>query len=427
MNTTVSTDVSGAEQTHFLSSILGTKVIFGRSKIGKLADIVIKDGDIAEVTHFCVERPFGYPSLLIPWEKINSLSTKAITIDATIENLEMYREDPSKDMVLLRDHILDKKVLDIEGREVEVVYDVKLVLRNKKLYATDVDLSRYGLLRRMHLKGLADFIYKLADGIREQTLSWTYIQPLPEEMSSFQGNVKLKVLKERLAEIHPVDLADMLEDMDHEQRVAIFDELETAHASDTLEEIEPNVQRALVSSLRKEKVARLVNEMTTGQAADVLAVLPSSDSRAILKLLDVDKAGKIESILVNQGQQIINFATASFIKLPPDKTVAQTQREYRTVAKGKEEVMYLHIVDEHDKLLGVIDIKELLGANGEALLKDIMEDKVITLEPESTLEEAAVLFDRYDFRSIPVVDDKGRIVGVILYRDIMKLKHRFME
>jgi magnesium transporter len=427
MNTTISTEKNLTEQVYFLSSILGTKVVFGHSKIGKLADIVIMDGNIAEVTHLYIERPFGHPSLLIPWDKIASLTTKEIILVIKIENLESFRAEPSKEMIMLRDHILDKKILDIEGREVEVVYDVKLVCRNNRLYATDVDLSRYGLLRRMHLKGLADFIYKLADGIKEQTLSWTYIQPLPKEISSFQGDVRLKVLKEKLAEIPPVDLADMLEEMDHEQRVAIFDELETTQASDTLEEINPNVQRTLVSSLRKEKVAHLVNEMTTGQAADVLAVLPADEARAILELLDQDKAKKIQLILEKQEQQIINFTTNSFIKLPPVKTVEQAQREYRHIAKGKDEVMYLHIVDENDKLLGVIDIKELLAADSQAVLKDIMQDKVIALHPKSTLEEAAVVFDRYDFRSIPVVDDKYRIVGVVLYRDIMKLKHRFME
>jgi Mg/Co/Ni transporter MgtE len=330
-------------------------------------------------------------------------------------------------MVLLRDHILDKKVLDLDGREVDIVYDVKLVCRNQKLYATDVDFSRYGLIRRIHLKFIADFIEKMAARIKDQTLSWTYIQPLPKQIGSFKGDVRLKVLKEKLAEIHPVDMADIIEDLDHDQRVAIFDELEPAHASDTLEEINPNVQRDLVPSLRKEKVARLISEMTTGQGADVLAVLPASEARSILGLMDPDKAQKIQLILSKQEQKVINFITTKFIKLLPEKTVGEAQREYRKIAKGKDAVMYIHVVNEHEKLLGIIDIKELLQADGEALLKVIMEDKVITLDPDSTLEEAAVLFDRYEFRSIPVVDNFHRIQGVILFRDVMDLKHRFMD
>jgi len=413
------------EQTYFLTSILGNKVIWNKKKIGKLADIVIMDGNIAEVTHFYVTRSFGYPSLLVPWGKVKSVSNKETVID--IEDMEKYQGEPADKMVLLRDHILDKKVLDLDGREVDVVYDVKLVGRNQKLYATDVDFSRYGLIRRVHLKFLADFINKLAERMKDQTISWTYIQPLPKQISSFKGDVRLKVLKERLAEIHPVDMADIIEDLDHEQRVAIFDELEPSHASDTLEEINPNVQRVLVSSLRKEKVANLINEMTTGQAADVLAVLPASEARSILELIEPEKALKIRSILSKQEQSIINFVTASFIKLSPDKVVTDTRKEYRHFARGKDAVMYLHIVDSNDKLLGIIDIKELLQAEGDAQLKDVMVDKVITLNPDSTLEEASILFDRYDFRSIPVVDNFHRILGVVLYRDVINLKHRSMD
>jgi CBS domain-containing protein/sporulation protein YlmC with PRC-barrel domain len=416
---------NGVEETYFLSTVLGTKVLWNGKKIGTLADMVIMDGNIAEVTRLYITRPFGYPSLLVPWEKVKSLGSKEVVID--IEDIEKYQAEPTENMVLLRDHILDKKVLDLDGSEVDVVYDIKLVNRNQKLYATDVDFSRYGLIRRVHLKFLADFINKLAERFKDQTLSWTYIQPLPKQISSFKGDVRLKVLKEKLADIRPEDMADIIEDLDHDQRVAIFDELEPEHASDTLEEITPNIQRDLVPSLRKEKVARLINEMTTGQAADVLAVLPSSEARAILALLDQDKAQKIQSILTRQEQKIIDFATQSFIKLPPGKTVGEAQREYRKIAKGKDAVMYIHVVDDNDKLLGIIDIKELLQGESEALVKDIMEDKVIVLDPESTLEEASALFDRYEFRSIPVVDNFQRLLGVILFRDIMNLKHRFMD
>ena len=194
------------EYSYFLTSILGNRVMWNSKKIGKLADIVIMDGNIAEVTHFYITRPFGYPSLLVPWEKVKSVSSKEIVID--IEQLEKYEAEPAENMVLLRDHILDKKVLDLDGSEVDVVYDVKLVCRNQKLYATDVDFSRYGLIRRIHLKFVADFIEKMADRIKDQTLSWTYIQPLPKQIGSFKGDVRLKVLKEKLAEIHPVDMAD---------------------------------------------------------------------------------------------------------------------------------------------------------------------------------------------------------------------------
>ncbi len=124
-----------------------------------------------------------------------------------IESLEPYEHIPGPGMILLRDYILDKKVLDIEDTEVEVVYDVKMTASNDRLYVTDVDLSKYGLLRRMHLKLIGDLIYRPKDKANPQILSWAYIQPLPSEIDSFKGNVKLNILKERLRDIDPVDLA----------------------------------------------------------------------------------------------------------------------------------------------------------------------------------------------------------------------------
>ena len=139
------------EQVYFLSEIVGIKVFWGDRKIGRLEDFVIIDKDkIAEVTHFRISRPFGDPSLLIPWEKIESITYKGLQVD--IEDMKKYEAEPPGGSILLKDYILDKKVLDIEGREVEVVYDVRMVLRNNKFYISGVDLSRYGFLRRIDSK-----------------------------------------------------------------------------------------------------------------------------------------------------------------------------------------------------------------------------------------------------------------------------------
>jgi len=425
MNGDVSVNNRQPEQIYFLSEIVKRPVLLRGKKIGKLTDFIIIDKDkIAEVTHLCISRPFGEPALVVPWEKVKSLADREVSID--IDTLEQYQGEPPEGAVLLKDHILDKRVLDVEGREVEVVYDVKMVLKNNKLYVIDVDLSRYGLLRRIGLKWLANFIYKLADKIRSQTISWNYVQPLPQEISSFKGDIKLKILKERLSEMPAVDLAEVLEELDHEQRVAIFHELETEHASDTLEELDPKVQRDLIVSLKKDKAAQLINEMTPGQAADILSVLPWWEVKAILKLLNNENAVKIKGILEKQEEKIIDFAASNYLRFTPDKSVLQARRAYQRSAKGKEAITYLYILDEQDKLLGVIDLKELLIANDEALLKDIMVNKIISLNPESTLKEASEMFARYGFRALPLVDENGKMLGVVPYRDVMNLRHLFM-
>lgn len=413
------------EQSFFLSEILGARVMLGTRKVGRLQDLVIKEnGTLPVVTHLVVSRPFG-ESAVVPWEKIGTVGPKRVTV--TADDMAPYEGKPPDSAVLLRDHILDKKAIDLDGRDVEVVYDVRLARRGNRLYVSEADLSRYGLLRRMGLAGLANFIYRLAQSIGEQTISWKYIQPLPSELGPFRGDVRLKVLKERLADMHPVDLADILEEMDPDQRVEVFSQLPPEQASDTLEEIDPNVQRDLVESLSTDKVAQLVDQMTTAQAADVLSSLSASESAAILKLLDPANAGKVRVIMERQDASVLNYATQEYIAFPPELTAGQAQDAYRATAKGKDVVMYLYVVDRDGRLLGVLDIKELLLADDRAPLKDVMVDNIVTLDHDSPLKKAAELFTRYNFRAIPVTGEGGKLLGVVTYRDVMGLKHHLVE
>ncbi|MGO9612315.1 MAG: magnesium transporter MgtE N-terminal domain-containing protein [Dissulfurispiraceae bacterium] len=424
MNTALAKKQEQIEAVYFLSDIIGKKVFNNDSKIGKLRDIAIREDEkLPTVTHLIVHRPFGHKPLLIPWERVTGVNPQGIVVD--LESVEQYEGEPAESQVLLNDHVLDKKVLDMDDNEIDIVYDVKMVLRNKVLYVTDVDFSRYALLKRLGLKPLVKLLGN-SDLLKKETLSWSYVQPLPENIGRFKGNVKLNVLKEKLLDIHPVDLADILEELSGEQRLAIFNELETEHASDTLEEIEPRVQRELISSIKKERAAELINDMTPAQAADILAVLPASDADDILKFIDQENAQKIQYMLDKQEEKIINFSTSHFIKLPPHTQVSQVLLQYREIARDKDEIMYLYIVDEKDTLVGVVDLKEVLQAKIDAKLSDIMTTSVISLNPENTLIEVSKMFSRYSFRAIPITDDQDKILGVVPYRDIMNLKHRFV-
>ena len=247
-----------------LSDILNVPVLKSGKKIGSLADLVIVEtAKIPGGRSLYVTRSFGNPSLLIPWEHVHTLTGWGIEV--TVGDTKTYEAEPAEDVILLRDYVLDKKVIDLEENEVEVVYDIRLVLRNKKLYVTDVDTGKAARLRRLGFGFLAEVLYSPADPEAEQMIPWTCIQPLPTNIGRFKGNVKLNVLKENLSEIHPVDLADILEEMDHDQRVMVFSSLDHEQACDTLEEIEPKVQREIISSLSTEKVVQLINDMTPGR------------------------------------------------------------------------------------------------------------------------------------------------------------------
>jgi CBS domain-containing protein len=408
----------------FLSDIIGKKVLNSRKKIGKLSDLIIKEngGKFPVVTHLFVGRSFGYPPLTIEWEKVISFSQKEVIVN--IGDVAEY-DKVIKEAILLKDYVLDKKVLDVEEREVDVVYDILLTMKNGKLYVLDVDFSKQRLYKRMHLR----FLARTAGEVEEsKRVSWAYIQPL-ENLSSFRGDIKLNIMKEKLSTLRPVDLADVLEEMDHEHRIKIFERLDEEKASDTLEEISPNVQRALIASLDKKKVAKLLDVMTPGQAADILSVLPGPEAETIMKSMGKDDLTKIRSILGQHSENVLNYATQKYLRYPPDETVLMAQETYAIEAEDKDVVMYLYIVGTQEKLLGVIDIKELLQAplKTTTKLQDIMIRDIISLKTTSTLKEASLLFDRYSFRALPIVDPEGRIVGVVPFRDVMQLKHLFFE
>lgn len=413
--------VTVLEKEFFLSEILGRKVFLKTEQVGKLEDFVIfETGKLPEVSHLVVSRHFGYPSLLLPWDKISLISNTEIVAD--VDRIADYEKQVPETSILLKAHILDKKILDMDDHEVEVVYDVKLALQNGKLYASEVDFSRIRLLRRLGLKKIANFFAEHHE--ESATVSWIYVQPLPEKIGMFKGHVKLNVLKENIHDIHPVDLADILEELEGDQRLALFNELEPELASDTLEEVEPRVQRELISAIKRERAAQLINEMSPAQAADILAILPSAEADELLKLIDQESVSKVQQIVEQHNENILLYATQDFIKQSPIALAKDIIENYRQLARGKEVIMYVYVVDESDTLLGVIDMRELIMAENDQTLAEIMTDNVISLNPDETLRDAVEMFERYDFRAIPVTDEEDLILGVVSFRNIRGINPR---
>jgi CBS domain-containing protein/sporulation protein YlmC with PRC-barrel domain len=409
------------EQEFYLSEILGRRVFVKRKRIGKLSDLaIIETGKLPEVTQVIVSRSFGYASLTVPWDRVRLISNQEIVLDIG-EELAQFERAPQENLILLQDHILDKKILDLDGHEVEIVYDVKLAFQNDKLYASEVDFSHYRALRRLGLRKLAKL---LTNRNQEDRVSWLYVQPLPQQLGSFAGNIKLKVPKAGLAEIHPVDLADILEELEGGQRVALFNTLDAEQASDTLEEVEPRVQRELIRAIEKERAASLINEMTPAQAADILAILPRDQAGAILKLLDQEKSSKVEHIIDKHDEQILLYGSPEVIKLPPATLAAEVLDSYRELAKDKEVVMYVYVTDGSGVLKGVVDIRDMVAAEPGQTLGDIMTEHVISLPKDATLREAALLFERYNFRALPITDDNDRLLGAVSSRDVRSLRPR---
>jgi len=412
--------VAVLEQKFFLSEILGRKVYLKTRQIGRLNDIVIVEtGKFPEVSQFVVSRSFGYPSLLLPWDKLTLISNTEIVFDAN--DPAEYERAPPEGSILLRAHILDKKILDMDDHEVEVVYDISLHFQGGKLYVSEVDFSRKRLLRRLGLKSVADWI---SEQRKETTVSWMYVQPLPEHLGTFRGHVKLNVLKENISEIHPVDLADILEELEGDQRLAVFKELDPEHASDTLEEVEPRVQRELIRAIEKRYAGQLITAMSPAQAADVLGTLPTAEADELLQMIDKDSAAKVQKIIEQHDENILLFSTQKFIKRRESTKVGEVMADFRKAARDMDVIMYIYVTDEQGVLKGVVGLRELIVAEADQSMGEIMTDNVISLNPTDTLSDAVDTFARYSFRAIPVVDDQNGLVAVVSFNDIRGIKPR---
>jgi magnesium transporter len=400
------------EEIYYLTDLIGKRVTFNGKKIGKLSDLVAKEhGTIPSVTFIIVGRPFGESSLVVPWENVTTFTKDEFII--TIDNIEKYAVEPPENALLLKDYIIDKKVLDVMNREVEIVYDIKLVKKKNKLYVIAVDISKGRLLKRIKMGFLA---YNTPDAIKDATLSWSYIQPL-ENLSSFSGDIRLKVLREKLSELPPVDLADVLEVLEDDQRTELFASLDTETAAEALDATEPRVQRQILSTINVERITQVFSHLSPMEIADLISILPRGESEEIKQILSKEIAEKVNEIISKHDIPASTLALRRYLAFPGDTVVEVAFIRFRKEAPKSDVTMYIYVIDNEEKLIGVVDINELLQADPETTLEKIMTKNVVTVEPSTMRRELKEMFQKYRFRAIPVVDESRMIFGVVREKD----------
>jgi magnesium transporter len=410
--------VIGKDAQYFLLSQIVNKKIQTQSgiKIGRLKDFVFKDDPhYAEVTNLIVGRSFGRPSLNVPWGNVVSLSTEKTIVQDPPEG--QYPEIKyEEEQLLLRDKVLDKRILDTKGFDVEVVYDVQLLLVKDKLFVVAADVDRHAMLRRLGFRRLAKSLHEISAD--KDIIPWRYVQALPADLTGTKGDVKLTVAREGLKDIHPEDLADILEELSHEERIHIFSALDSEVAADALEATEPRVQREILASTSTERAAQIFAHLSPVQIADIIAILPHDDSAEFLKILKGNVASKVHQLLTQHDVPASALAMHCFLGFPGDLTVEEAFTRYREEARACDVTMYVYVVDDDQRLRGVIDINELLQADPKNKLEQIMTRNVVTVAPTAMRGDVEALFLKYHFRAIPIVDESNKIVGVIREKDV---------
>jgi magnesium transporter len=405
----------------FITQLIRDKVIQvkadKRIELGRLVDLEIKLGRLyPEVVNLIVGRSFGRPPLEVPFSWVTSIDARRSIVEVPPgEKLREFDQESSR--ILVKDMILDKKIIDTDEYEVELVYDIHLLHAEGRMLVVHVDVTKAGMLRRLHFGWLARMIWgEVKD---TELLPWKYVQSLPTDIDRFHGNVKLTVSRERITDIHPADLADILEELSGVERMAVFNTLDTETAADTLEEAEPRVQRELVASLRRDRLAELFHTMTPAQIADILEILPRVDAEALKKSLSPDEAAKVSELLEAHDVKLPSLATERFLALPDSALVRQALTKFRSRTKRYDVIMYVYVTSAEGTLKGVVDIRELIQNRSDESLRNIMTEQVVTLAPTDTLADAASEFSKYGFRALPMVDENRNLLGVVRYKDLL--------
>jgi magnesium transporter len=318
---------------------------------------------------------------------------------------------------LLRKGLLDKQIVDTAGAKVVRVNDLHLHRRNGNLVLARVDVGMRGLLRRLGLLRVTAAVIQWLFGytLPDNLIAWRLVQPVGS-----QDILRLKFSQARLARLHPADLADIIEDLDRPERDRVFRALDIDVAAEVLEEADPRVQVQLIQQMTAEKASDVLEQMSPSEATDLLQELEEPHAQSLLQEMEPEAAQDVRSLLTHDEETAGGMMTTSFFSQPPEATIGQALEALRREAGDLDVIYYIYIEDHRGRLIGAVNLRELLTSDPRAPLETIMVGRLVTAALDDEKSDIADLFAKYGLRALPVVDQEGRIHGVIRFKSLLE-------
>jgi magnesium transporter len=399
----------------YFSELIKRPICVGniKNRIGKVEDLafVLKE-PYPEAVGIYIEHGWGKPTEFVPWEKVIRIEEDAIFVEPPSDGkYPPFVDQPG--WILLENHLMGRTILDIDGRRSEVVNDVHLLEARGRLLLVHVDISLSGFLRRFGLGRLR--------WIKDNLVSWKYVQPLSVEDAVSTDKVTLSITRSQMLELPSEDLADVLEELPGEEQQALFSALDSEKAAETLVEAEPRAQRQIIASLREERARSIFSEMSIPQLANLFSVLPHDYVNESMKLLTKDQADRVRDILSDREITAKDMMSSDYVSASKNEKAGEVLERIRASGREPETISYIYVVNEDGRtLLGVVDLRELVLAADQMPMGEVMASPPVTAEEDDAQEDLAQMFAKYHYRMMPVVDSQDHLLGVILYNDIMK-------
>jgi magnesium transporter len=359
--------------------------------------------------------------LTIRYDQIRSIELgKGISLND--EQLVPYHDDEY--MMRIGRDLLDQQIIDVNGRKVVRVNDITMEVRQDGMRDTlsvlEVDIGIRSIFRRV-FQGVMPprWIRRLQSRIPPNSIPWDLANVV--EPDPFR-RLRLNISYEKLERMHPADLADIVEELSPAERGAIFETIDSEVAADALSEVEdPKMQASILEGLEPEKAADIVEEMAPDEAADILSELEKETSDEILDEMDSEPKTEVRELLEFEEDTAGGLMNTEFVSLHQNASVMDALAALRGNEDLLESLNTLYLVDEDEKLAAAIPLARLFVASGAAKLKDLATETLIQVGVDEHQDRVTELFDKYNLLTLPVVDEEGKLAGVITADDIISV------
>ena len=400
----------------FLSDFISAEVVDVRQhRVGRVRDLR---------AHLAVPFPRVTGIILkgnrkvrsLDWSVVRSWDNKELSLKVDESSLQPHARTDSE--LWLSRQILDKQIVDMDGRRVVRVNDLQLSQVDGTMLLVGVDIGARGLARRVGLEGVGRRLASLLGRDWPQKLiSWEAVDPVKSDVSS----VKLRIAHTKLAKLHPADIADIVNELSPDDRSAVFAALDDEKAADTLEEIdEPQMQASILERLDVERASDILEAMAPDEVADLLADMPRERAQQLLQKMEEDEAGDVEELLAYREDTAGGLMTTEYVAVLHTLTAAEAIERLRELEPDAESVYYVYVTDEEEHLLGVLSLRDLIVAKPETKIRDFMIKNVISVGLDAGPREVAEITSKYNLLAVPVVDEHNRIHGIVTVDDVME-------
>jgi magnesium transporter len=407
----------------FLTEILGAEVVDVRQRrSGAVRDLTIRVQEpYPVVTGLIVSRR---RQLAIPWSEVRTFAaaTREVALRSTREAIERSPANP--DEIWLARDVMDKQVVDTDGRRVVRVNDLQLVESAGVMLLVAADIGIRGILRRLGLEGVAKSVARLfGRNLPMVLVSWEVVAPLgaaPDlEHPAADDAVRLRISGSRISKLHPADIADIVEELGAKERKTVFETLTQEVAADTLEEMELEDQVSVIEHMDVQRASDILEEMPPDEVADILTELPSEQAERLLGLMETREATDVKELLTYGEDTAGGLMTTEYVGVREHLTAQECIDELRRMEPDAESIYYVFVVDGEEHLRGVLSLRDLIVARPETPISSIMIRDVIAVHLDDGVKEIAAVLSKYNLLAVPVVDGEFRIQGLVTVDDAL--------